>query len=409
MPPRFWYRAWSKASWLRLLYGTTQAPSMADAGVDAWIASQRDFPVSRGVSPVEATALTTSDGSGPTSRESFATFDRQSCSWKTCRPSLLAADSDSFSETWPSSGSMRNGRLSERPMLALRTVAIASSFSATAATSGDPRWPTPRAEDGESAGNHPQARDSLTGMTKLWNSPTAHDGRRPGNDVLSTLGGNLNRQAAFWPTPKCSDTNGERPDDGKRNTGLNTHAAQWDSPLTHGDSRASFWPTPAARDYKGENSTEHLDVGTGRKHLDQLPNYVRHCWPTPAATPYGSSQNGINGKGGANERPSAGTPSLERMSHAFRPDPPTLMRGDSSLPSILNSRQPSLFEMDAPAPMTTARDSTPGELTPKTKLNPQFVEWLMGLPIGWTGFALAETAWCRWRQQSRSALSGIGW
>lgn len=34
--------------------------------------------------------------------------------------------------------------------------------------------------------------------------------------------------------------------------------------------------------------------------------------PTPTASDYGSSQNGINGKGGANERPSAGTPSLSR-------------------------------------------------------------------------------------------------
>lgn len=35
--------------------------------------------------------------------------------------------------------------------------------------------------------------------------------------------------------------------------------------------------------------------------------------PTPAATTYGSSQNGINGKGGAAERPSACTPSLDTM------------------------------------------------------------------------------------------------
>jgi len=38
-----------------------------------------------------------------------------------------------------------------------------------------------------------------------------------------------------------------------------------------------MWPTPAARDYKGENSLEHCEVnGTGRKHMDQLPNAVAH-------------------------------------------------------------------------------------------------------------------------------------
>ena len=37
------------------------------------------------------------------------------------------------------------------------------------------------------------------------------------------------------------------------------------------------WPTPAARDFKGENSEEHaLVTGGGRKHMDQLANYVAH-------------------------------------------------------------------------------------------------------------------------------------
>ena len=39
----------------------------------------------------------------------------------------------------------------------------------------------------------------------------------------------------------------------------------------------TMWPTPAARDYKGANSLEHCEVnGTGRKHMDQLPNAVAH-------------------------------------------------------------------------------------------------------------------------------------
>lgn len=41
-------------------------------------------------------------------------------------------------------------------------------------------------------------------------------------------------------------------------------------------------------------------------------------FPTPAATIYGSSQNGINGKGGENERPSAGRPSRETMARSGR-------------------------------------------------------------------------------------------
>lgn len=43
----------------------------------------------------------------------------------------------------------------------------------------------------------------------------------------------------------------------------------------------------------------------------------------------------------------------------------------------------------------------------KAKLNPQFVEWLMGWPIGWTGSALAATEWCLWQLRMRSALSQL--
>jgi hypothetical protein len=44
----------------------------------------------------------------------------------------------------------------------------------------------------------------------------------------------------------------------------------------------------------------------------------------------------------------------------------------------------------------------------KAKLNPLFVEWLMGLPLGWTGFAPVETALyrSRLRQHLRFLLGG---
>lgn len=37
-------------------------------------------------------------------------------------------------------------------------------------------------------------------------------------------------------------------------------------------------------------------------------------------------------------------------------------------------------------------------------LNPLFVEWLMGWPIGWTGLEPVETAWCHWQQHMHFAL-----
>lgn len=47
--------------------------------------------------------------------------------------------------------------------------------------------------------------------------------------------------------------------------------------------QATTWPTPAARDFKGANGPAHLTAGTGRKHMDQLPNFVEHSPFTPSA------------------------------------------------------------------------------------------------------------------------------
>jgi len=51
------------------------------------------------------------------------------------------------------------------------------------------------------------------------------------------------------------------------------------------------WPTPAARDHKGENGEAHLTAGSGRLHLDQLPNFVRFSFSHPAPTPTTGSRS----------------------------------------------------------------------------------------------------------------------
>jgi len=45
----------------------------------------------------------------------------------------------------------------------------------TASSEASKKWPSPRAEDSESCGNHPGATDSLTGATRGLASPAARD------------------------------------------------------------------------------------------------------------------------------------------------------------------------------------------------------------------------------------------
>ena len=125
-------------------------------------------------------------------------------------------------------------------------------------------------------------------------------------------------------------------------------------------SDASSWqnyPTPAARDYKGTNSEDHvMNKSKGYKgHMNQLPNFIKYGmdnWPTPRAGNPGSRKPGTGGKILAEEA----------KIHAGPPAP--------------------------------EKSSTSGKNHGSPKLNPNWVEQLMGLPIGWTdlGFWATESS-----------------
>ena len=79
-----------------------------------------------------------------------------------------------------------------------------------------------------------------------------------------------------------------------------------------------------------------------------------------------------------------------------------LLRGQAKgFPSSLPGDSPN--EHGAPC-------SRSGQTSPR-RLNPLFVEWLMGWPLGWTeaGSPLPETEWSRWWQHMRGSLSALGW
>jgi DNA (cytosine-5)-methyltransferase 1 len=218
---------------------------------------------------------------------------------------------------------------------------------------------------------------SLTDAIRtLWRTPDSPNAGGPRNRQTSRGHGHqitIAEQAEHWPTPNVPN--------GGRTTATSNYREDGSKRQIYLGALAEHWPTPAARDWKdtpGMATTAINPDGSVRNRDDQLARAV-HQWPTPTAEPYGSSQNGINGIGGTHERPSANTPSLDRMSRSFPLDPPTSRRGDESS-----------------APDPTSR--------PLWTLNPQFVEWLMGFPIGWTAFAPVATEWSLYKQRMRFAF-----
>ena len=183
-------------------------------------------------------------------------------------------------------------------------------------------WATPKANDSEKRGDvaHRPHMPELVGQAQAWPTPKGTDGTKGGPNQAGSKGDlMLPSAAALWPTPVANDDN-KSPE-----AHLAMKARMKGGPrqtITSLQVLVQQWPTPAARDSKGANSAEHaLITGGGRKHMDQLSNFVAHS------------------------------------SHLAQPMPD----GPPSCGSGPDSPQPST-----------------------KRLNPAFGEWLMGWPVGWT-------------------------
>lgn len=170
-----------------------------------------------------------------------------------------------------------------------------------------------------------------------------------------------------------------------------------------GDSRRS-----GAQGYATENRND------GRTLTDAIVRY-----PTPTASPYGTSGNGCPGDG-RDEYAHKGAPGLETMAKTGQwptpmatdgiKAPKQFARGNLSLPSAVKL-WPTPTARDHRSASTSGIQREGGPLLPEVVgglLNPLWVEWLMGLPIGWTGSGVSGTALCRWLSHMRSELLRLG-
>lgn len=188
-----------------------------------WMSSVEVFPAKTSPTQGGGQAWKAQDQDyGARSPAWLASYDRNTSSWKTSQHSLVEG-LDEFSETWPRSGTTRNGIAYQLPPLALRTGATEFGL-----------LPTPRATDGRSAG--PGTKDAtiirraqssfglnLAEMTqalerKLWLTPRVQSSRGSGP---SRVGNRMDLQTAvhLWPTPTTQDAkNNGAPSQMERNS-----------------------------------------------------------------------------------------------------------------------------------------------------------------------------------------------
>ena len=299
--------------------GMTCERSMGNRCEARSMRSLPDTPASHLAPPASALAKATSATCGPISPGSSQRSGRDGCSSKTSQ-AMLASVQRPFCATYEEWASLLRLACSRREKSVRRTSG-SDGFA----------WPTPMAGTPAQNGNSAEGNSDFT---------------RRAEELAS----------AMLMTPRASD--GEK-------GGPNQSFGAGGTPLP---AMAANWPTPAARDYKGENSPDHLDNGTGRLHLDQLPNAVAFLFSRPCPQ---TPQDG---------QPSSITRQISRR---------LLRRAISSIPQT-----------------TMRRWSRQGRWR-KRRLNPAFVEWLMGWPEGHALCASSETAWFHWRRHMLGALSQL--
>lgn len=138
---------------------------------------------------------------------------------------------------------------------------------------------------------------------------------------------------------------------------------------------STLWPTVTARDHRSPNSQDSQDRrNEGSKRGQQLINFIAYQLPEMWSTLTAAAAHGSQ-----------------------------LTRGNERSDELLIGGQAILLSLrlDPETPDGQKLSAT------RLALNPQFAEWLMGWPIGWTELKPLETALSVWLQHARGLVSKL--
>ena len=374
MPLSTWRRRCKRGGWMTPLFGMTSPPLTAEHGVDAWIGSLGESPASRIAWPDLSSGRMTIETYGLTQRELLEQSDPTRFflkMWRESFPTIGIASGQTFKQ-WATA--LRKD-CSRRKRSAHRTAGNGYSY-----------WLTPTANSSVSdtrvwTGTHYVRPDGtkvnsiLTHQVANWRTPSAVDGEGgviedTGRDMTKMVHYRLRDQAANWATPTKAD--GERTSTTYRagNPTLTGQSKMFD--LVDTDE-----PETTGRLFPTQLRFDTNILGSRNRQSLKLADFVR-VFPTPMVGD--SAEKKYIGKDGKSPH----------LSYFLR------LAAEKSAYSHLN--------------LTTGLD---GHCCSEKcrRLNPLFVESLMGVPIGWTLQASVgndyrdwETVWSRWWQLMRSAL-----
>jgi hypothetical protein len=289
-------------------------------------------------------------------------------------------------------------RATKRKRLYFQLQPLARPISANVFSSSPAGWATPRAE-GFDAGAHPGTMDSLHAQVKTWASAT---GDTVSDRTKPYAQGGIPLTVAVhtaWPTPIANNAKGYV----LRKDGTpypnRTGGPELVDAVRH-------WPTPVA----GDGQRESVQYARGNPTLKGAA-----VWPTPTASE--GNGVGLHGDGAPDLRtalwltPCAGD---ENGGKVARPGATNTRKNAAGVKQQLSLKQ-QVKEREAAWYSPVARDhkgegrraqlGTQVAQAKAGKLNPDWVEQLMGYPLGWT--LLEESLPSRGRR-SRTSRSTNG-
>ncbi len=359
-----WLAAWKRKDWMQRLFGRILKPSMASRGVEKWIASLVDIPASRLVLLEKNLEIKTQDISGQTSSDSSKKSSHQSASLKMC-PTIYELDLKKSQMTY------------DKWVIKLRQACLQRQKLARLTREKDYlSWPTVIVSD---------HLCNPTETPQRWKE-RAQEKKAEGINLHKPL--RIVAQET-WPTVVSADASmgaiiSSNDTYKKTSTGrlrkINKNGKDGSLGLARTvkmmDSQKQNWPTVRTSSANGASSKE-VEAGNPKQRLEvMIAN-----WPIPRAQEPGSTSENY-GKGLKNTAENWATPQARDWKDTANANVPTK--------SILGRQAP-----------RTMKDGVEFQMT----LNPRFTEWLMGWPIGWTEFELAETEWFHWLQRMRGELS----
>ena len=386
---RTWLQRWKRENWMQHLCSRTLKHSHTESFVDAWTSSLAGSRANLLAKLDHVRGLKIPGICSPTSGMGSESADPELFSSKTLKELSLVKRpmenqfSNMSSENWKDWVTSQRQEFSQR---------VKSAHLIRESESSSSVWRTPQSQepgisterlkgqlDGSRAYDKETGRLAQYGLTqqvqKNWATPNTMDHmdqRSP--EALQrqfettrkgrTQPANLREQVhpKNWPTARTSDAEGGRietelTEDGfrsKRHRSDQYFGAKLrDAVETHEE---KAWPTPATRDYKGANSVQHImgETASKRGHMGQLPNAVL--------------KNGLLDQANL---------STSGKSQESWPTP----RANKVHPEITDQNREQLANRGK----ANLEEDVAGHCGKATgKLNPDWVEQLMGLPTGWT-------------------------